>query len=288
VTSNERSGVVEASAERARTSGGELSDARVAVLAAATTGDVLLALRLEVDGGRFRGDAAGLRKAADAAAQAHLARLLAELRPADAVLSEEAQDSGDRLTAERVWIVDPLDGTREFAERHANGEWRDDFAVHVALWRRGAGLTDAAVALPALGRVHATDDGRRVAAGDDQANAAERPLRVVASRTRAPEIVCRLAARDDVEVILMGSTGAKAMAVLEGDADGYVHAGGQFEGDSAAPVAVAVAAGLVATRLDGSDLEYNRPDPRLPDLVICRPAYARRLRALLAEAGARA
>jgi 3'(2'), 5'-bisphosphate nucleotidase len=257
-------------------------DGALAAFLAASAGDVLLGLRREVDERRRPADEAELRRAGDRAAQAHLARLLAEHRPTDHVLSEEAVDDGARLRAERVWIVDPLDGTREFAERRDDGSWRDDFAVHVALWQRGRGLTDGAVALPARGCVYASTPPP--SAGDpclDDVLAGRRPLRLAASRTRPPAIVRALADRGEVELVPMGSCGAKSIAVLEGLADAYVHAEGQYEWDSAAPVAVVVAAGLVATRLDGSALEYNRPDPRLPDLVICHPAIERDLRRLL-------
>jgi 3'(2'), 5'-bisphosphate nucleotidase len=259
---------------------GPASDARLAASLAAGAGDVLLALRDRIDAGQVSGDVEGLRQAGDRAAQDYLAAQLAAARPRDAILSEEAADSPDRLHADRVWIVDPLDGTREFAERNDDGSWRDDFAVHVALWQRGHGLTDGAVALPARGRVYASDEPLPHPDPADVLRGA-RALRLVASRTRPPEVVHRLAERDDVELVPMGSTGAKAIAVLEGDADAYVHDGGQFEWDSAAPVVVVTAAGLRASRLDGSPLEYNRPDPSLPDLVICPAGLVDHVRALL-------
>lgn len=266
-----------------------LDDATLARALASGAAEVLLALRADVDaaGGAFA--ARELKDAGDAAAQGWLAGALAAARPADAVLSEEAADDPARLAADRVWIIDPLDGTREFAERPAPGapagEWRDDFAVHVALWQRGAGLTAGAVALPARGQVPTTADG--VVPEDRSAAvlAGERPLRLAASRSRPPEFVAALAERDDVELVPMGSAGVKVLAVADGTVDAYVHGGGQYEWDSAAPVAVAVARGLVCTRLDGSPLEYNRESPWLPDLFVCPPALVAHVRGLLDTVG---
>lgn len=168
-----------------------------------------------------------------------------------------------------MWIVDPLDGTREFGE-----DGRSDWAVHVALWERGE-LTAGAVALPAQGRVLSTAPG-----GLDGARAGGRPadpLRLLVSRSRPPEFVQRLAERLGAVLVPLGSAGAKAAAVIVGDADAYVHSGGQYEWDSAAPVAVARAAGLHASRVDGSRLEYNQASPALPDLLICPAEIAARL-----------
>ena len=261
-------------------------DARRAAALAAGAGRVLLELRDRVDDGTFRGDDAALRTAADAASQAYLMTELARARPGDVVLSEEAPDDRRRLVADRVWIIDPLDGTREYAERTPDGAWRDDFAVHVALWQRGHGLTDAAVALPARGVVRCTGtpipctvqpistaDGRR------------RPVRLAVSRSRPPAFASRLALGGSVELVPLGSAGIKVMAVTDGTVDAYVHAGGQYEWDSAAPVAIALDAGMVATRLDGSTLVYNQSDPWCPDLVICRPEWLGALESLLAADG---
>ena len=261
-------------------------DTTLAAALAQGAGDVLTALRDRAgnDGLAFDGPALG--KAGDAAAQAWLASALAEARPDDAVLSEEAERDDARLIAERVWIIDPLDGTREFAECDPDGARRADFAVHVALWTRADGLVAGAVALPAR---HLVLDSATVAPVDPDAArpvlAGERPLRIAASRTRPPELVTRLDGRDDVELVRMGSNGVKVVAVVEGTVDAYVHAGGQYEWDSAAPVAVARAAGLVATRLDGSPLEYNRADPWSPDLLVCHPGVEALLRRLLDGAG---
>jgi 3'(2'), 5'-bisphosphate nucleotidase len=255
-----------------------LDDASLAVALAEGAGRVLLALRADASSV----GTAHLRDAGDAAAQAWIAAGLAVARPADVVLSEEAADDPARHDADRVWIVDPLDGTREFGERAPDGGWRDDFAVHVALWERGAGLTTGAVGLPARGTVYATAEP---VAPADPPDEPDRPLRIAASRTRPPHFVTELAARGDVELVPMGSAGVKVTAVVDGTVDAYVHAGGQFEWDSAAPVAVALAAGLVCTRLDGSSLEYNRRSPWLPDLFVSRPAVAPRLRAALLAVG---
>ncbi|HEY3524240.1 MAG TPA: 3'(2'),5'-bisphosphate nucleotidase CysQ [Candidatus Limnocylindrales bacterium] len=256
------------------------TDARLAAALAAGAGERLLDLRQRMGAGAF--DEAELRRAGDRVAQEFIAERLAALRPDDSVLSEEAADDRTRLEASRVWIVDPLDGTREFSERNADGSWRDDFAVHVALWQRGLGLTDGAVALPARDRTYASDlPTAPTDPGTEAVVAGRRTIRIAASRTRPPAIVGDLADAGQAELVPMGSCGVKAIAVLEGEADAYVHAGGQFEWDSAAPVAVVTSAGLVATRLDGSPLEYNRPDASLPDLVICRPDLIELLRNLL-------
>lgn len=193
---------------------------------------------------------------------------LREHRPDDAVLSEEAADDLSRVRADRVWIVDPVDGTREFST-----PGRTDWAVHIALWQRTGGvpdgaITDAVVGLPALGEVYRSDT---VAAPPPRQSG---PIRIATSRSRPPTVVWWLRDMLDVELIGIGSAGAKAMAVVRGDVDAYVHAGGQWEWDSAAPAGVVMAAGLHASRLDGSPLRYNRPDPYLPDFVMCRPELA--------------
>nr|MDT0664483.1 inositol monophosphatase family protein [Micromonospora sp. DSM 115978] len=202
------------------------------------------------------------------------------------VLSEEGVDDPARLGADRVWIVDPLDGTREFAE-----PGRSDWAVHVALWQaattypdagspdagsepgayRVGELVAAAVALPALGVTLSTAGPlpTPLPAGE-----LPRPLRVIASRSRAPAVVGQVAEALGATVVSLGSAGAKVSAVIRGEDEIYVHAGGQYEWDSAAPVAVALRAGLHASRLDGSVLTYNHADPLLPDLVVCHPSLA--------------
>jgi 3'(2'), 5'-bisphosphate nucleotidase len=207
-----------------------------------------------------------LRDAGDRISHEYLTGELARLRPGDAVLSEEGADDPARLDARRVWIIDPLDGTREFGE-----SGRTDWAVHVALWQDGE-LTAGAVALPAQDRALSTWQpepipGRSV---PDQ-------FRLVVSRSRPPAFVSRLAADLDAVEVPMGSAGAKAAAVITGEADAYVHSGGQYEWDSAAPVAVARATGLHASRIDGSRLRYNQPDPTLPDILVCRAELAPRL-----------
>ncbi len=223
---------------------------------AQAAGQRLLALRAA------GGDSDSLRRAGDRQSHEFLAAELARQRPADAVLSEEGKDDAARLSAGRVWIVDPLDGTREFGEAG-----RTDWAVHVALWEAGE-LSAGAVALPAQGRVLSTADPIA------PAPPAGPPLRLLVSRSRPPEFVQRLAARLDATLVPLGSAGAKAAAVISGEADGYVHSGGQYEWDSAAPVAVAVSAGLHASRIDGSKLAYNQASPSLPDILICRAAIA--------------
>lgn len=206
-----------------------------------------------------------LGRAGDAESNALLLHRLAEERPADAVLSEESADSPARLSADRVWIIDPLDGTREYGM-----PGRDDWAVHVALWQRGREITDAAVAQPELNAVYST-----IGESSPPHGGQELPDRVVlVSDSRPPVFAAVVAAAIGGEVRPMGSAGAKAMAVVRGDAVAYVHAGGQWEWDSAAPVGVALAAGLHASRIDGSPLRYNSEHPYLPDLVICRRELA--------------
>ena len=244
-------------------------DDRLAAELAEQAGQLLLDLRAE------GGDPGDLRKAGDRLSHEFLAAELAARRPGDAVLSEEGRDDRSRLAAERVWIVDPLDGTREFGE-----PGRTDWAVHVALWERGA-LTAGAVALPAQGQVLATTAPPVVPA----VNGSEGPLRVVVSRTRPPAFLERLSQEMSVTLVPLGSAGAKAAVVMRGEADAYIHAGGQYEWDSAAPAAVALAAGLHASRLDGSALQYNQPDPVLPDILICPVVLAESLLEAIGAAG---
>jgi 3'(2'), 5'-bisphosphate nucleotidase len=239
------------------------TDAELAADLAEEAGQLLLAVRDEIghDFPPALGDAGDIR------ANALLLRRLRQERPGDAVLSEEAHDDLLRLNADRVWIIDPLDGTREFSLPR-----RADWAVHVALWQRtgdeAGAITDAAVALPAMGEVHRS---AAVAAPPPRESG---PIRITASSNRPPAVLWLLRDRLDVEFIRIGSAGAKAMAVLRGDADAYIHAGGQWEWDSAAPAGVLQAAGFHTTRLDGSPLRYNRPDPYLPDFLMCRPDIA--------------
>jgi 3'(2'), 5'-bisphosphate nucleotidase len=234
-----------------------VTDHDLAERLATTAGRLLLEVRDELaDATESERKAAGDKRSHDFL----MAELAAE-RPRDAVLSEEGIDDPVRLSADRVWIVDPLDGTREFSE-----SGRDDWAVHVALWQSGE-LVAGAVALPAQGVTLATP---RVAAPP----ASKSAPRIVVSRTRPPAIALQVRDRLGGTLVEMGSAGAKVASIVQGISDVYVHAGGQYEWDNAAPVAVARAAGLHASRIDGSVLQYNRPDPRLPDLVICRAELA--------------
>lgn len=244
-------------------------DADLAAAVAEEAGRLLVSLRESMGGGSAVGDKA-LGAAGDARANALILERLHRERPGDGILSEESKDDGERLAEDRVWIVDPLDGTREYSEG------RTDWAVHVALWERGREVTAAAVAMPGLGRVYRSDPPEVAAAGSTAAP------RIVVSRSRAPALVESVAAALGAEVITLGSAGAKTMAVLSGDAEIYLHAGGQWEWDSAAPVGVALAAGLHATRIDGSALEYNQADPYLPDLLVCRPELAAAVLAAIA------
>jgi 3'(2'), 5'-bisphosphate nucleotidase len=227
---------------------------------AVAAGERLLAIRAEAQAAA----ADDRRRAGDLGSQAFLAAELAKLRPGDAVLSEEAVDDKARLTSDRVWIIDPLDGTREFGE-----PGRVDWAVHVALWEQGD-LTAGAVALPAQGIVLSTAEPPPPPKPADPGA----PLRLVVSRSRPPEFVARLAEHIGAELVPLGSAGAKASAVITGDVDAYVHAGGQYEWDSAAPVAVARSAGLHTSRIDGSRLGYNSEQPWMPDILICPVSLA--------------
>ncbi len=256
---------------------------------ATEAGRRLLGLR---DGADFS-DQAALRAAGDRLSHEYLTAALAAHRHSDALLSEEGKDDPVRLTSRRVWIVDPLDGTREFGEAG-----RTDWAVHVALWERTepsqadglprGRLAAGAVALPAQGRTFSTVAGGSAPEGSATGAAAGTArLRLVVSRTRPPEFVRRLAAEIGADLVPLGSAGAKIIAVVAGEVDAYVHSGGQYEWDSAAPVAVAQAAGLHASRIDGGPLAYNQPDLRLPDILVSRSAIAGTLLAAIRSAQAR-
>jgi len=249
-----------------------------AAWAATVAGELLLQIRGSGLEGRE------LKDAGDLASHELLMKLFAQHKPDDAVLSEEehrgTSGTHDRLTASRVWIIDPVDGTREYSEPP-----RDDWAVHVALWARsgsgsGSGeLVAGAVAQPGLGVTFHT--GRPPVV---PARTAPRP-RIAVSRTRPPEFVAALAEEIGAELVPMGSAGAKVISVARDVTDAYVHAGGQYEWDSAAPVAVARASGLFTSRIDGSPLVYNQPEVLLPDLVVCRPELAEPILAIIDRLG---
>ena len=246
-----------------------LTDAALAAAVSEEAGELLLRVREEV--GYY--DYYDLGDAGDKRANTLILDRLHEERPDDKVLSEEAVDDLSRVDADRVWIVDPVDGTREFSS-----PGRTDWAVHIALWQRdGAGrpatsgpsgpsgaITDAAVALPARGEVYRTDTVTPPPPRTDG------PILITASANRPPPVLWWLRDRLDIRLVRIGSAGAKAMAVVRGDVDAYIHDGGQWEWDSAAPAGVVSAAGLHASRLDGSPLIYNRRDPYLPDFLMCR------------------
>jgi 3'(2'), 5'-bisphosphate nucleotidase len=240
------------------------TDAALAAEVAKDAGELLLAVREEI--GFY--DPYDLGDAGDRRANTLILDRLRDERTDDAVLSEEATDDLSRVQADRVWIVDPVDGTHEFSM-----PGRTDWAVHVALWQRdngphGGGITDAAVALPARGEVYRTDTVPPPPPRGDG------PILITASASRPPPVLWWLRDRLDIRLVRIGSAGAKAMAVVRGDVDAYIHAGGQWEWDSAAPAGVVAAAGMHATRLDGSPLIYNRADPYLPDLLMCRAELA--------------
>jgi 3'(2'), 5'-bisphosphate nucleotidase len=241
-----------------------MTDAELAAHLAEEAGKLLLDVQ---EDGALHGK--GLGDQGDAIANRYLVDTLRRERPDDGLLSEEEKDDEARLSRSRVWIIDPLDGTREYSER------RTDWAVHVALAIDGAPAIGA-VALPGLGLVLRTDQPAQLA-----------PLattsRMLVSRTRPAKEAVYVAEQIGAELLPMGSAGAKAMAVVRGEAEIYLHTGGQYEWDSCAPVAVAAAHGLHVSRVDGSPLIYNQPDVYMPDLLICRPEFAERALALVAN-----
>ena len=241
-----------------------MTDAELAAHLAEVAGKILIQVR---ESGMFEGKSLG--KAGDQTANQFLCHAIAQQRPEDGLLSEESRDTDERLTKERVWIVDPVDGTREY------GEARSDWAVHVALCIGGKPEIGA-VALPGLDMVLRTDTTIEVPA------TAATP-RMVVSRTRPAREAVAVAEAIGAELVGMGSAGAKAMAVVRGEAEIYLHTGGQYEWDSAAPAAVALAHGLHASRIDGSTLTYNQADTYMPDLLICRPEWAERVLAEVAK-----
>ena len=244
-----------------------MSDTELARAVAQEAGDLLLDLRLR---GGLTGQALGDR--GDRLADDLILARLREARPHDHILSEETRDDLSRCTARRVWVIDPLDGTRDYAEG------LDDWAVHIGLSIDGFPVAGA-VALPMRGTVFTTDDG--------PANLPPLPAqpRMVVSRTRCADLVLRVAESTGATLVGMGSAGAKAMAVVDGRAEIYLHTGGQYQWDNCAPAAVALAAGLHASRVDGAPLAYNHADPLLPDLLICRPELAAGVLAAVAQQG---
>ena len=245
-----------------------MTDIELARQIADTAGRLLMDLRHSA---LFEGQALG--KVGDQLANEFIVRALRTHRPDDAILSEEGRDSAARLSARRVWIVDPLDGTREYSEARA------DWAVHVALAIDGEAELGA-VALPGLPLVLSSGDVLNRPRHDGR-------LRMVVSRTRPAVEAVAVAECLNAELIPMGSAGAKAMAVVRGEADIYLHSGGQYEWDSCAPIAVAKAAGLHVSRLDGSPLRYNQADTYLPDLLVCPKEHAVRVLELVERALAR-
>ena len=240
------------------------SDADLAAHLADVAGQLLIKVR---ESGVLSLKALG--KAGDATANQFLIHAIAEQRPEDGLLSEESKDTPERLGKSRVWIIDPVDGTREY------GEARTDWAVHVALAIDGAPVIGA-VALPGLGVVLRTDQPGNVPPAPEV-------LRLVVSRTRPAREATEVAAKLGAELVPMGSAGAKAMAIVRGEADIYLHSGGQYEWDSCAPAAVALAYGLHVSRIDGSPLIYNQADVYMPDLLICRKEHAERVLAEVAD-----
>ena len=237
-----------------------MTDGELAAQLAGEAGKMLLALQKT-------GSGKAIGEEGDRIANSFLCAAIRKARPDDALLSEEEIDCTSRCSVSRVWIVDPLDGTREY------GEGRDDWAVHVALAIDGVAVTGA-VALPALGLTLCSEKPHILPP-------ANQPLKIVVSRTRPAAEAVALAEKLGAELLPMGSAGAKAMAVVRGEADIYLHTGGQYEWDNCAPVAVAQAAGLHCSRLDGSPMRYNNANPYLPDLLICRPELAAEILRLL-------
>lgn len=245
-----------------------MGDAELAAGIAEEAGRLLLGLR---QSGRFEGKALGGE--GDRIANGLIMETLRRERPEDAILSEEEVNDVARCDAERVWIIDPLDGTREY------GEGRSDWAVHIALAVRGEASVGA-VALPGLGLTLRSDQPAALQPRPER-------LRMLVSRTRPAAEAVAVAERLGAELVPMGSAGAKAMAVVRGEADIYLHSGGQYEWDNCAPVAVARAAGLHCSRIDGSPLSYNHPDPWLPDLLICPVSLASEVLGLVKDVAPR-
>jgi 3'(2'), 5'-bisphosphate nucleotidase len=243
-----------------------MSDADLAAHLAQVAGRILVEVRAS---GLFSAKALG--KAGDQTANQFLVHALREVRADDGLLSEEEKDNPVRLDKSRVWIVDPVDGTREY------GEERADWAVHVGMAVDGEPAIGA-VALPGLegGVVLRSDQPRPLPAAPEK-------LRMVVSRTRPAAEAVAVAEKLGAELVPMGSAGAKAMGVILGQADIYLHSGGQYEWDSMAPVAVAQAHGLHCSRIDGSPLIYNQSDVYLPDLLICRKEHAEQVLKLIAD-----
>ncbi|MCW1402777.1 3'(2'),5'-bisphosphate nucleotidase CysQ [Novosphingobium sp. MW5] len=235
-----------------------MTDAELAVHLAEVAGRLLIEVRAA---GIFSPKALG--KAGDQTANQFLVHAIREQRPDDGLLSEEEKDNFERLAHSRVWIIDPVDGTREY------GEERTDWAVHVGLAIDGVASVGA-VGLPGLGKVLRTDAPIAVPPAPEK-------LRMVVSRTRPAREATEVAEKLGAELVPMGSAGAKAMSIVLGDADIYLHSGGQFEWDSCAPAAVALAHGLHCSRIDGSPLVYNQSDVYMPDLLICRKEHAERV-----------
>ena len=244
-----------------------LSDDALAARLATSAGAMLRATReSELLDGRELGNAG------DAVAHEWLCRVLRQLHPDDGLLSEEGDPGApDRQTRDRVWIVDPLDGTREYSEG------RHDWAVHVAL-TVGGQVEAAAVALPGLDEVYSTAEPLEPSAGDGG-------LKIAVSRSRPPDFTEAVAGALGAELVPLGSAGYKALAVVRGEVDAYMHGGGQWEWDVAAPAGVAIHAGLHVSRIDGSPLVFNRPEPKLPDQLVCRPELAERILGAIADAG---
>lgn len=195
----------------------------------------------------------------DAAAHDVIIEQLHSARPDDAWLSEEGRDDPEeRSMSERAWVIDPLDGSADF------GRGTNEWAVHVALTERGS-ATAGAVAVPGLGRVFSTDEATAVGSRTDRA-----PV-VVTGRARHWTDGQRVAGALSGELVVCGSAGVKAMLVVAGVADIYVHAGALYEWDVCAPAIVAQAHGLVAVAPDGAELRFNKSRPVVPGVVITHP-----------------
>lgn len=240
----------------------ELHDGELAAQMAVAAGKILIEVR---DSSLVTGKALG--KTGDMTANAFLMGAIAQMRPDDGVLSEESADDKSRLEKSRVWVIDPVDGTREY------GDARTDWAVHVGLAIDGVAEIGA-VALPGLGLVLRSDAPPKLPPINT-------PPRMVVSRTRPAAEAVAVTELIGGELVPMGSAGAKAMAVVRGEADVYLHSGGQYEWDSCAPVAVAKAAGLHTSRMDGRPLRYNEDNTYLPDLLICRPEITDQVQAAI-------
>ena len=250
--------------------------------------DHLLAANLAESAGRMlvdcRSGAAGqllggssLAHEGDQRAHLHLLTRLQEARPDDAVLSEEGADDAQRLDSSRLWVIDPLDGSRDY------GFGNDEWAVHVGLVEDGK-IVAGAVALSALDLLFHTGEGEGPACAVDENNPNRRPV-IVTARSRVNAEGMLLAHELGADVFACGSAGVKAMLVVNGTADAYVHASPLYEWDVCAPAAVAQSAGLHVSDAAGDPLVFNQARPVVNSFLVCRPELVDDILSALSSTG---